>query len=154
MPSPSVEIRGMSELIARMRAFPGKLDAVLRDGVQATLLILWEKTPPYPAPPDGSKYVRTGTLGRTLGSDFGGGRSSGQPEIFGVKRIGQGSFEGRFGTNLEYAEYVIGDGTQAAQHQGRWWTLSSIAERAKDKIGDLWNGIAHKLAAFLDRGQV
>ena len=147
MPSPIIEIddHGLSR---RMRAFPKETAKVFPAGMDASLLILWENVPPYPPPPTTSTYRRTGTLGRTLGSSMSGGKSGGQASIFTVKKLGQG-YEGRFGTNLDYAEHVIGEGTQAA-HMSHWWTITKIADDAKDKIIKLWNGVAEKLAAFLD----
>jgi hypothetical protein len=144
----SIEIRGLDELLQRMRKFPDKLDASLRVTMQAAMLALWENVPPYPPPPSDSTYVRTGTLGRTLGSGEGGGRSGGQPSIYEVRELGAG-MEGHFGTNLGYAPHVIGDETQA-RNMGHWWKISVIAEKAKDKIGSLFNTLGEKLAAFLE----
>ena len=136
-------------LSKRMAQFPKEFDAVSNATMDASLLILWENVPPYPAPPADSSYTRTGTHGRKLGSDVGGGKSGGTPSIYTKKKLG-GSFEGRFGTNLEYSQYVIGDNTQAAQHQGRWYQMKDIAEKSKDKIIKLWNTAAEKMARFLD----
>jgi hypothetical protein len=148
MTSPIIEIRGLDELIQRMRAYPQKLTASLRVTMQAALLALWENVPAYPPPPDDSTYVRTGTLGRTLGSGEGGGKGGGQPSIYEARELGSG-FEGHFGTNLEYAPYVIGDDTQA-KNMSHWWKISVVAERAKDKIDSLFKTLGDKLAAFLE----
>src|SRR5689334_22027280 len=105
---------GLTELIARMQAYPEKLAQAMRTTMDASLLVLWESVPPYPPQPDNSAYERTGTLGRTLGSGSGGGAGSTEPEIYEVKAVGSaGGYEGHFGTNLDYAPYVIGDDTQA-----------------------------------------
>lgn len=148
MAKPLVEIRGMQEIQDKMAAFPEKLNAVNQSGMQASLLVLQENAPPYPPPPQDSTYRRTGSLGRTLGSSMSGGKS-GTPDIFVTKKLGNG-IEGRFGTNLNYAPYVIGDDTQAAVHAGRWWTMKDIAEKSQEKILKIWDGIADKLAAWLD----
>src|SRR3972149_3265026 len=108
MPSPVIEVRGLKELIARMKAYPQKLNAALGITMDAAMLTLWENVPPYPPEPEASTYDRTGTLGRGEA----GGKSGGQPDIYEVREMG-GGFEGHFGTNLEYAPYVIGDDTQA-----------------------------------------
>lgn len=143
-----IEIRGLKELQARMSRYPEKMAAAMKVTLEAAMLTLWENVPPYPAPPDGSSYVRTGTLGRTLGSSDGGGKAGSEPEVFEVRKFG-GEWEGHFGTNLEYAPYVIGDETQAAQNS-HWWTISKVAERAGEKIDRLFDSLANKLAAFLD----
>jgi hypothetical protein len=148
MPNPSIEIRGLDELLARMRQFPKKLDASMRVTMQAALLALWENVPAYPPPPDDSTYVRTGTMGRTLGSGEGGGKSGGQPDIYEVRELGSG-YEGHFGTNLDYAPHVIGEETQA-KHMGHWWKISVIKEKAQEKIQGLFKTMGDKMAEFLE----
>ena len=144
----SVEIRGLTEIIQRMSAYPEKLRKVMKTGMDASLAILHESVPPYPEPPADSTYRRTGTLGRSIGVSF-EGSEIGKPSIYETKQVGSG-YEGRFGTNLEYAPYVIGDGTQAQVHSGRWWTLKTVAEKAKAKLTKLWNGIGAQMARFLE----
>ena len=81
----------------------------------------------YPPKPEGSKYRRTGTLGRSLTS-FAHGDS-----IHSVKRIA-GGVEGRWGTNVKYAPYVIDQNSQAWMHKGRWWTLQGEAKRMTPQV--------------------
>src|SRR3990167_2236690 len=104
-----IEVKGLNELIGQMDKYPQELRAVMYVGVEASLLVLNESVPPYPDRE--SDYDRTGTLGRTLGSSEGGG-TAGQASIHEIRPLGSG-FEGRFGTNLGYAPYVIGDDEQA-----------------------------------------
>jgi hypothetical protein len=75
---------------------------------------------PYPPQRSGSKYQRTGDLGR----------------MWEVKPITEGVLNI---TNLAqrrgryYGGYVVGDGEgkgQAGIHQGRWWLLKKFADRA------------------------
>ena len=146
----SIEIRGLDELIRRMQQFPERLEASMRETMQAALLTLWENVPPYPAPPAGSSYDRTGTLGRTLGSGEGGGTGGGQPDVYEVREMGSG-FEGQFGTNLDYAPYVIGDEEQNPYHTvNGWWRMSFIKNRAQEKIEGLFNTMGEKIAEFLE----
>lgn len=145
-----IEVRGLDELIKRMSRYPDKLNQVEAKGMDATLAVLHESVPPYPPPPPDSTYRRTGTLGRSLGASVSGGKA-GTPSIYETKKLGSG-YEGRFGTNLGYAEYVIGQ-LQAAWNK-HWWQLREVAEKAKTKIVAIWNGIARQLAEFLDNGKV
>ena len=147
MPSPIIEIRGLAELQQRMRDYPKQLAAAIQKTLQASLLTLWENVPPYPPPPEDSTYVRTGTLGRTLGSNIEGGRSGG-PDVYEVRQLGS-VWEGHFGSALEYAPHVIGDDTQARQNE-HWWKISVIKERAEEKIIKLFGILAEKMAKFLD----
>ncbi len=132
----------------RMAKSPKEFEAVSNATMDASLLTLWENVPPYPAPPPDSSYDRTGTHSRKLGSDIGGGKSGGTPSIYTKKKLGS-SFEGRFGTNLEYSKYVIGDDTQAWMHY-RWYRMKDIADASKEKILKLWNTAAEKMAKFLE----
>jgi hypothetical protein len=144
MTTPVMEVHGLDELLRRMQQFPAELDKSANITMEASLLTLGENVPAYPSPPPNSGYDRTGTLGRTLGS------SGGKADIFESKKVG-GGFEGRFGTMLEYAPYVIGDDTQAYMHAGRWWTIKDVAAKAAAKIERLWETLGDKMAAFLDR---
>lgn len=147
--SQAAEIKGLDELLKKMQAYPTELVKVMAVGMSASLNIFWENVPPYPPPPQNSTYRRTGGLGRSLGSDEGGG-ASGNPSVYRIRRLGDGNFEGVFGTNLDYAPYVIGDTLQADVHAGRWWQMKDVAARAADRVGKLWNDIAEKLAKFLE----
>jgi len=149
MTTPLIEIKGDKEILSRMARFPRELEASEKVTMDASLTTLWENVPPYPAPPANSSYTRTGTHGRKLGSGYEGGKAGGKPSIFESKKIG-GGFEGRFGTNNEYSQYVIGDDTQAQVHQGRWYKIGDIAKKSEAKIIKLWEIMADKLAKFLD----
>lgn len=140
-----VDDHGLSK---RMAAFPRQFEAVSKTTMEASLLTLHENVPPYPSPPPDSTYTRTGTHGRKLGSSIGGGKA-GMPSIYVSKKVGDG-FEGHFGTNLEYSQYVIGDDNQAWMHRGRWYQMKDIANKSRDKIIRLWNTAAEKMARFLE----
>lgn len=143
MTLPLIEIKGDKELLARMQKFPRELEVVQKETMTASLLTLWENVPPYP---EVDNPVRDGTLGKTLGVSMQGSKL-GKPSVYEVKKLG-GGFEGRFGTNLEYAEYVIGE-KQAWFHY-RWWLMENIKKAAEEKIIRLWNTAMEKLARFID----
>lgn len=133
-------------LSKRMAQFPKEFDAVKDATMDASLLTLWENVPPYPERPNESSYDRTGTLGRTLGASM-SGAISGKPDIYEKKKLGS-EIEGRFGTKLSYADYVIGE-SQAWMHY-IWWRLTDVKKSSEAKIISLWNLAAEKMAKFLD----
>jgi len=145
-----VIVEGLDELRARFAQFPNAYNRVVLHTMAVSLLKLWEHVPGYPAPPPDSSYRRTGTLGRTLGSSQGGGRSGGKPDIFDIKNHSNYT-EGKFGTQLSYAQYVIGDyGSQQASHMRHWWTLpQDVLRAAQDGIEKLWKDAGKDLADFL-----
>lgn len=145
--STSVQVKGLSTVLRKMREYPQQLQKVLLLSITATLLIFWENVPKYPIR-EGSHYRRTGTLGRSLGSSMEGGKRGGAPSIFTVKALGQ-NYVGRFGTNLEYAPSVIDKEEQMEIHKDIWWTITDIAEISKDKVNELWQRVEDQLANFL-----
>lgn len=130
-----------------MAQYPQKFNAAVKKTMEAAMLTLWENVPAYPAQPPDSTYRRTGTLGRTLGSGESGGKG-GTPDVYEIRQLG-GAWEGQFGTNLEYAPYVIGDDTQASQNS-HWWRINNIVEAATDKINRLFEATAETLAKWLE----
>lgn len=136
----SEEVKALSE---RFEQFPAVFQREAEPVMYASMEVLHENVPPYPTVPN---PTRTGTLGRTLGASMEGG-ALGRPQVFEVKQLGTG-FTGTFGTNLDYAPYVIGDDTQAWMHY-RWWTMKDIAQAATGKIIELWTSLMDDLAAWL-----
>jgi hypothetical protein len=145
-----IEISGIDEIIKKFNAAPEKFKTMALDGMSDSLDVIHEAVQPYPAPPSGSKYVRTGRLGASMGSSMGGG-VSGAPNIETIK-IGSNYIEGKFGSSLSYAEYVIGDGTQAEVHQGRWWTVATLAGRAASKVISIWQRLTDRWAEWINNG--
>lgn len=129
------------DLPQRMMRYPKELEREMEKTMKQSLAHVQGSVPPYPAASPDSSYVRTGTLGRSIGL---GGRA----EIYEVKKIG-GGYEARLGTNLSYAPYVIGPEDQAAQHKGRWWTMKTVAEKARPGIERLFEAMSERLVAFL-----
>lgn len=97
-----------------------------RRGVEQALLFVHGSLPGYPPPPPGSRYRRTGMLGKSITTRV----EEGRRKITGI-----------IGTALRYAPYVIsttrtrdGRGPQAWMHRGRWWTLQDEVRARKDDI--------------------
>ena len=129
------------DLLQRMARYPKELDREMNKTTEEAVLYVHASVPPYPAVPVGSTYARTETLGRTLGI--------GHPDnIKTVKRIGQGRYEGRFGTRLYYAPHVIGELTQA-RHMRHWWTMKTVKEKAQTGIQKLFDKMAGRMVKFL-----
>lgn len=137
-------------LFERMRQYPTQYNTVMEKTHQASLLVLHEGVPAYPPKPASSTYIRTGTLGRSLGSSISGG-GSGVPEIFQTRSLGPGEFESRFGTRLGYAEFVIGEiGVQSSFFAAYWWRLEGIISAQFNRILGLFQTAADEMAKFLD----
>jgi hypothetical protein len=148
----NIEVRNLNETLSRYQAYPQKMRAALSALMEAILLKIWELVPSYPPPPEGSSYRRTGTLGRSLGVSESGAKV-GTPDIYETREMGSGLYQARFGSNLEYAPYVIGDpATEQALHMRHWWTLpktvawlaekavTGLAQAAIDVMADWLNG--------------
>ena len=131
-----IDIRGLDRAIEKLKKFPGALQSVWKDRMEMSLLELWSAVRPYPPKPPTSKYKRTGTLGRSIGSGMAGGKAD-KPTVYSIKGSGT-DMQGHFGTNLSYAKYVIDPERQAYMHQGRWWTMESIKKDAMPKIKKHW----------------
>lgn len=149
MPESVVEVEtNPPDLFARFARYPVKTDRVMKKTMEASLLHLQGEIPPYPEGPAGvDTSGRTGTLGRRLGLAQSGGRI-GKAEIHTVKRIGSAAYEGKLGTSLFYAPRVIGQ--QEPPWARYWWTLHSVARKAKDGVIKLHNAAAEELARFID----
>lgn len=138
-----VIVEGLDELLQRLSAYPQKVKKALKTTMDYSLLSIAEAVPPYPAAPSTSTYVRTGTLGRTL-------TVGGESNIYEVHDNGD-YLEGEFGTNLEYAPFVIGDPeSEQAAHMSYWWTLPvTVLNKALGKIQEGWQALADELADYL-----
>ena len=124
----SIELRiTPPDLVPRMRRYPEKLQSEMERTMKQSLAHLQGSVPEYPAADPSSSYVRTGTLGRSIGL---GGRA-------------------KFGTRLSYAPYVIDADRQARMHSGRWWTLQSVLGRAQPGIMRLFEAMTRRMVEFL-----
>ena len=137
-----IEIKGLEPVIEKFRKAPKTINHEMNKTMNASLNLLHENVPPYAAKPADSTYRRTGTLGQSLGVSQ-SGKKAGKPTVYSVSGKGNNTV-GKFGTNLSYAQYVIDDDRQAYMHQGRWWTMSTVLERAKTKIVQLWDAFIKK----------
>ena len=63
-----IKITGLDKIYLLFADMPNKMRKFLRTGMEQSLLVLHENVPPYPPNPVSSKYIRTGILGKSLGS--------------------------------------------------------------------------------------
>ena len=136
------------DLPQRFARWPKVVEREMRKTMEASLLTFHENVPSYPSRPP-NKYVRTGTLGKSLGVSQAGG-IIGKSDIYDIRKLGGSNYEGAFGSQLHYAQYVIGDSTQAYMHRGIWWTMKIIRRRAVNKINRLFSDMMEDLAQFLE----
>lgn len=130
------------DLIQRLHRFPERTNAELERTTKQALYHVAGSVPAYPPALPTSRYVRTGTLGRSVGL-------GGQADIYEVRSL-FGGFEARLGTNVEYAPPVIGDGSQWAFFKARgWWTLKTVLERATPGIERLYEAMCKRMVDFL-----
>ncbi len=85
---------------------------------------VWQDLPPYPSPPTGSTYRRTGELGRRF--------------TVGEVQVSANSVTVAIGNNTRYAGFVVGPDMgnphQAWMHKGRWWQLDKEMEKDVRKV--------------------
>lgn len=115
----SVKVEGLSEterVLDRVQA------RVREPGIPKIWKDLLADLRDYPPPPPGSRYVRTGNLGRSWRVRFAQGR---MPTLF------------EAANDATYAQWVQGD-RQAAIHRGRWTPASEILARYEADIVREW----------------
>ena len=127
-----IEVKGLQELINKVGRITPEIQRAMDKTMEASLNTLHENVPSYPQRPGKSSYIRTGTLGKSIGMN------NAKPTVYSIKGSGA-KIEGRFGTDLSYAKYVIDPDRQAYMHRGRWWTTENIVKASKSKILRLWD---------------
>lgn len=131
------------DLPQRMKRYPQRMNEEMERTMKQSLLHMQGSVPPYPPARPSSSYVRTGTLGRSIGL---GGRA----DIYEVSRIG-GGYEAQLGTRLEYAPQVIGAQSQTPFFKSRgWWNMREVLEKARPGVERLFEAMSKRLASWLD----
>lgn len=126
----NIEWRGVEELMRKMQRRAEKLEDVSKEGMEEAVLFVHSKMPRYPAKLEGSRYRRTGRLGASVTTLSGKAEGAlSRVEVLSGRTVGV------IGTNIVYAPYVIGEGTQSRVHSGRWWTLAEVVRGCADGIG-------------------
>lgn len=134
-----IEFRGLTEYDGKLQRIESELPDELKKMMKKAIIYTQGQIPPYPSPPAGSTYRRTGTLGRVITAfpGEGGGRSlgggggdNGGTPLTRVEMMGR-NVKGVIGARLEYIPLVIDEKEQAGMHRGRWWTLQRVVKGAK-----------------------
>lgn len=110
-----ITIKGIPELEAKL----GRAAAVatIRPPMERAVRRIQADLAKYPSPPAGTKYRRTGTLGRRWTAE-----------------VRDGGLTGVVGNNTPYAQWVEAAEYQAKVHQGRWPTDEEVLEKEKGAI--------------------
>lgn len=133
------EIIGLDRTLAHLERI-GEIPAAMGGTMKEAVLYVHSQVPPYPAPPVGSTYRRTGTLGRTV-TTMQGSEPSALSRVE-VSALG-GNVVGIIGTRLDYGPEVISEGEQIRVHAGRWWTLQGTIKNAWGGIVDIFRKMVH-----------
>lgn len=125
----SIKIEGLERIGKRLEKI-GSIKTELLETTDRAIKYVHSQVPPYPSMRSGQRYVRTGTLGRSIGTE--------------VRTMGA-SVVGTIGTNIVYAPWVISSEKQAWMHVGRWWTLQGIMRKARDGIVKIYEDMLKRL---------
>lgn len=133
MPELVLEVRGLDELIRRFGNRRNVQEPIAK-ALDKSVKLIQRGVTTYPPKPPYSLYRRRGTLGRSF-----------------TTRVDRSRLEGRVGTRLAYAPYVIGDGTQAAWMR-HWKTIGDAATEVLPRIEGFFVKAADEIAQKLTEG--
>ena len=125
----SLRIDGMDSLLRRLGKL-GSIDKELIETTNKAIKYVHSTVPPYPPMRPRQRYVRTGTLGRSIGTE--------------VRTLGT-SIVGSIGTKVVYAPTVISEDNQGSAFVGRWWTLQGVVRKARGGIIKIYEDMLKRL---------
>ena len=112
-----IQLRGIEEAMAKLGVAESL--EMLRPPMERSMLLLMADMAKYPRQRSGSRYRRTGNLGRRWTKSV---------------RADYGGLTGTVGNNTSYGPYVQSADRQAWMHQGIWQTDASVAHRRQNEI--------------------
>lgn len=121
----TIEIRGLDGVRRELEKVRKGILETEKKAMEAGMGTMLRGVPAYPEKPEGSRYRRTGTLGRRIGT---------RVNVVGNEVVGA------IGTNTVYAPWVISEeavgerGPQARVHRGRWWTLQGVVRENAEEV--------------------
>ena len=113
----SIVIEGIDKLMAKLGS--AAANDVLRPPMQRAVYRLQAGMAVYPQQRLGSRYIRTGTLGRRWTTKV---------------EQSENGLTGKIGNNTSYGPFVQSQMFQAAVHKGRWQTDEMVLKREQDAI--------------------
>lgn len=145
--SAELDIIGLGPLLASLDQFPAIVGPELERATRAGLLLAVADLKQYPAPPAGSRYIRTNNLAR--------GWSEGVPDI----TTAGGDFEAtlvntlaRSRNGLSYGPYVQDRAEQSPVHLGRWTTVQDVLAARGADIESYYEAAARRIARTIEGG--
>jgi len=127
----NIVIHGLERVKFKFGSIKSKFPGFMKEATKEAVIYVHSKIPSYPPAPTGSKYRRTGTLGRTITTMQGG-----EPNA--LSRVDDpigGKVRGIVGTRLEYAPWVIDRDRQTDAHKRNgWWNLQDVVEKLRTGI--------------------
>lgn len=115
----AIHIKGFDELMGHLEGLSKNIRWKMPDAARSANIYLEGQIPPYPPERPAQKYVRTGALGRSYGTE--------------VEAIGNLTIE-TLTVGVPYAHWVVDENKQAWMHRGRWWTAQQVLADARDGI--------------------
>jgi len=134
MPRSGISLRGATKTSRKLQIFADVLVGDLGRLGEQVLTKMEDSVPDYPPPIVGSSYVRTYNLWDALHS------KSHHMSLNQVERA-QGGVMAHLAAK-GYGSYVVGIGTQAGMHAGRWWTLNRVLMDAAKEVVAIVRGYA------------
>ena len=135
---PALEVKGLDALLARFAAAPRIIEEELEDAGDTILAAGIALLADEPAPPGGSRYVRTHKLSRAW-------RETDRRFV-----VAGNSRSVVLRNPTPYLGWVQVQATQARVHRGRWETIegaqSKIAPLAEQKLAEAGTNTAARLA--------
>lgn len=128
----TIRVQGLDEIVKRF----GTADKIVKREVARALTFSAEdivfSIRNYPPKPPGSSYKRTLMLAKKT-----------------VFKVYKQAMRAVIGNNVSYAPDVIGDGTQAPVHRGRWKTISQHAAAKMPRIAGYMADANRRIARAL-----
>lgn len=122
----TVRLEGAEELLEGFRSYPAAAKLEVTRALHKALMLLQSAASDYPPGLMGSRYRRTGTLGRLW--------TVARPQ---VREVRGHVLEGRVGNRTPYGPYVQDPDAQVEVHRGRWATTDEIVREHEEEIGAL-----------------
>lgn len=134
----SVDIPQLPALVAALEAWPDIAQPILEETSSAALLSLIPDLATYPPAPAGSRYRRTGTLGRTW--------TSARPEFAPLSS----GFEARIGNAAPYAEDVQGERQLALFRRIGWPNVGDVVTQRQADVEGYFDTALQQIAEAVD----